>query len=55
MKYEVDLRDDEPREVIGVRGVQSKQFRRRFKNAAASDAWIDKNEEDIEIYVIQRA
>jgi hypothetical protein len=36
-------------EVVGVKGVNSKSFRKVFKNQAAFEAWFDKNEGDFEV------
>lgn len=51
------LSDDEPREVIGVKGAQSKSFRKRFPNAKAMERWLDGEggNGDYEIQYIQRA
>lgn len=54
-RYEADLQDHEPRIVSGVRGVRSRFFNRRFKNATQMERWLDANGADCEIYEIRRA
>lgn len=48
------LEDGMPREVIGTKGMQSKQFRKKFKNAQEMDRWMDANGDDVEITHVQR-
>jgi hypothetical protein len=36
-------------EVVGVKGVNSKSFRKVFKNQVAFSKWLDKNEGDVEV------
>lgn len=42
--------DDTPIEVHGVMGNQSKPFRKKFKNQAAFEKWLDDNEGNVEVY-----
>lgn len=57
MRMESNLRDDEPRTVSGVKGVNSTRFSKRFPNAAAMNRWLDGegSSGDYEIYEIARS
>lgn len=55
MRYESDLQDDEPRNVYGARGMNSKKFVRKFRNSAAMNRWLEGEGADCEIYSIERA
>jgi hypothetical protein len=37
-------------EVYGVKGLKSSSFRKIFKNQAALEKWLDRNEGNVEIY-----
>jgi hypothetical protein len=53
---ERDLKDDEPRIVSGVRGMQSKSFSKRFSNQAAMERWMSSPEAgDYEVQRVERA
>lgn len=41
---EKDLQDHEPRVVIGVKGMKSKDFRKKFSNAASQKKWEDSDD-----------
>lgn len=47
--YQSNMNDNRPVIVQGVRGLNSKEFRRRFPNQKAAQRWIEKNSEDIEV------
>jgi hypothetical protein len=54
--FERDLQDNEPREVIGVKGLKSKPFRKTFKNQAAMERWFESDDVagNVEVHYIQR-
>jgi hypothetical protein len=55
VSYERDLKDDEPRVVVGVKGMNSKKFSKKFKNQKAMEKWMDSDEfGDYEVYRIMR-
>jgi hypothetical protein len=55
-RYEADLEADETRVVTGVRGMASRPFSRRFRNADAMDRWLESEAAgDYEIHSIERA
>jgi len=54
MRFEANLQDDEPRTLYGVKGMASKSFSKKFRNAAAMEKWLDANAE-IEIIEISRS
>jgi len=55
--YEADLEDNEPRIVIGVYGMKSKEFRKKFANQKAQDRFFDHpdREGNFEIHYVQKA
>lgn len=57
VSFESGLKDDEPRIVEGVKGMQSKRFSKRFPNAAAMERWLDGEggDGDYEVQTIKRA
>ena len=44
------MRDEIKIEAYGVKGMNNKQWRKTFKSQAAFEAWLDKNEGDVEVY-----
>lgn len=52
---EKDLKDDEPRRVIGVKGAKSRPFSKKFRNQAHMEKWFDSDEAgNHEVHYIQR-
>lgn len=47
--YERDLDEKEPVIVMGVKGMKSTPFRKKFKNYKEAEKWMDKNDGDYEI------
>lgn len=53
--YEADLEDHEPRIVSGVKGLKSKPFSKKFKNAEHMEKWFDSDAAgDHEVHHIAR-
>lgn len=57
VSFEQGLEDNEPRIVSGVKGMQNKQFSKRFPNAAAMERWLESDDVkgDVDVYQIKRA
>ena len=54
-KMEAGLKDDMPRVVSGVKGVKSTPFKKKFRNAAAMNKWMDSEEcDNCEIHQIEK-
>jgi hypothetical protein len=54
-RYEMDLKDNEPRVAVGVKGMKSTPWRKKFPNQAALDRFLDSEEaSDYTLYSIQR-
>lgn len=54
--YEKDLEDHEPRIVSGVKGMKSRPFSKKFKNADHMEKWLDSDVAgDHEVHYISRA
>lgn len=56
VSFEQGLKENEPRIVTGVKGMQNKSFSKRFANAAAMERWLESDDAgDYEVYQIKRA
>ena len=54
--YERDLKDNEPRYVIGVSGMKSKDFRKKFPNKVAMDRWFNSEAAgNVTVHYIEKA
>ena len=53
-RYEADLKDNEPRVAVGVKGVKSTPWRKKFPNQAALDRFLDAEGDNYTIYSIER-
>jgi hypothetical protein len=55
--YERDLKDDEPRIVEGIKGINGRLFQKKFKNHDEMERWMDREGDsgDYEIQRIKRA
>jgi hypothetical protein len=53
-RYESDLQDHEPRYVHGVRGAESKKFKKKFRNQKDMEKWMDAEGDNHEIHQVSR-